>query len=451
MRFRNLTRHREIGANSYLLESGNQRVVLDAGMHPKHTGQEALPDFGPLPTHHAQALLVTHAHHDHIGALPVLQRRQPQAAVLMTEPTGEVGSAMLHNSVNVMSRQREELGVTEYPMFTHRELDDIRPQWIYRDYERPFTVPDTDLEASFHDAGHILGSSGIQLREGGARLFYTGDVCFENQTLMQAARFPEQDIDVLLLETTRGTYARPEDYSRKAEKERLARLIQDTWEANGSVLIPVFALGKTQELLLMMHELSQEGLMPSMPVFIGGLGTKITVLYDHYADRVPRNYPGFRLLEDIDILVAPRARRREIQYQSRAIYLLSSGMMTEKTTSNTFAWKFIDNPRNAVAFVGYTDPETPGYRLRTAAEGSEIRLSPDLSPVKLAARVESFDFSAHATREQLADYAERVRPQKLVLVHGEVESQAWFAQRFQETLPETEIILPEPHRVIDLW
>jgi Cft2 family RNA processing exonuclease len=456
MRFRNLTRRREIGANCYLLESGNNRVVLDAGMHPKEVGFSALPDFGPLPHDSADSILITHAHHDHIGALPVLMRKQPKAPVFMTEPTGEVTSTMLHNSVNVMTSQREEQSIHEYPLFTHRELDENRAQYIYRDLERPFELPNSDLVASFHDAGHIIGSAGIMLKQNGSSLFYTGDVNFENQTIARAADFPTEGIDVLVVETTRGTYARPADYSRKAEKERLAAVIRDTYDANGSVLIPVFALGKTQEVMLMLHELHEEGLIPQMPLRIGGLGTKVTVLYDHYSDRTRRNYPGFRLLDDVDMLVPPRrkrgAGRPQIDYQPKTIYALSSGMMTEGTTSNQFAWKFVDNPRNAVAFVGYTDPESPGYRLRMAKKGEKVKLSADLPPVEVHARVESFDLSAHATREQIAEYVEKVRPKKLLMVHGEEPSQAWFSARFAETLGSgTEIIRPDTHSPIDLW
>lgn len=453
MRFRNLTRRREIGANSYLLEAGEHRVVLDSGMHPKATGFAALPDFGPLPHDSADAILITHAHHDHIGSLPVLQRKQPNTPVLMTEVTGELSSAMLHNSVNVMTKQREEESITEYPLFTHRELDQIRAQWIYRDIERPFTLPDTELEATLFDAGHILGSTGILIREGSNTLFYTGDVNFESQTICRAADFPTSGIDVLIIETTRGDHARPAEYSRKGEKERLAALIRDTHEANGALLIPVFALGKTQEVMLMLHELHQEGLIPEMPLYIGGLGTKITVLYDHYASRSRRSYPGFRLLEDTDILV-PRKnsrKRQEIVSSPRTLYALSSGMMTEHTASNQFAWKFLDNPRNAVAFVGYTDPESPGYKIRNAKEGDMIKLARDLPPVQLRARVESFDLSAHATREQIADYAEKVKPKKMLLVHGEESAQQWFMRRFTETLPQTELIRPDVHQPIDLW
>ncbi|MBL9133275.1 MAG: MBL fold metallo-hydrolase [Verrucomicrobiaceae bacterium] len=451
MRFRNLTRRREIGANCYLLESGDQRVILDSGMHPKLAGYPATPDFGPLPDNGASAIFITHAHHDHIGSLPVLQRRQSRTPVLMTEVTGELSTAMLHNSVNVMTKQREEESIHEYPLFTHRELDDIKRQWIYRDIDRAFDVPDTNWEATMFDAGHILGSTGILIREGSSTLFYTGDVNFEAQTICRAADFPTSGIDVMITETTRGDHARPEGYSRKGEKERLASVIRDTHEAGGAVLIPVFALGKTQEVMLMLHELHEEGLIPECPLFIGGLSTKITVLYDHYASRSRRSYPGFRILEDIKMLTPRKRGRVELTANPRCIYALSSGMMTEHTLSNQFASKFLDNPRNAVCFVGYTDPESPGYKVRTAKEGEMIKLARDLPAVPLRARVESFDLSAHATREQIADYVEKVRPKKLLLVHGEEPAQMWFTNRFRETIPDTEIIRPEMHQAIDLW
>lgn len=451
MRFRNLTRRREIGANCYLLEHGPHRIVLDSGMHPKQAGFEATPDFGPLPHQSADAILVTHAHHDHIGSLPVLQRRQPETHVFMTEPTGEVGSAMLHNSVNVMIKQREEQGINEYPMFTHREIDEIRARWIYRGCARPFELPDTDLKCSFHDAGHIIGSAGILIRENGNSLFYTGDVNFEPQTIAQAADFPQHAIDVMIVETTRGDHQRPGDYSRQSEKERLGRVICETFEAGGSVLVPVFALGKTQEVMLMLHELHQNDLIPEMPVFIGGLSTKITVLYDHYASRVRRSYEGFHLLEDIDILVAPRRKGRVINYAPRSIYALSSGMMTEGTTSNQFAWKFLDNPRNTICFVGYTDPESPGGKIRLAREGELVKLDDKLPPVPLRCRIESFDFSAHATRESISRYVEQVKPGKVLLVHGDEPAQLWFENRFRDTLPDCEVIRPQTHEVVELW
>jgi Cft2 family RNA processing exonuclease len=127
--FTNLTRKTEIGANSYLLELGGKRVLLDCGLHPRLEGQEALPDLDALGNQRLDAVLVSHAHQDHLGALPVVSRRHPEARVFLTEATRALGDAMLHNSVNVMLRRREEAGVTDYPLFTHRELEIQWRRW----------------------------------------------------------------------------------------------------------------------------------------------------------------------------------------------------------------------------------------------------------------------------------------------------------------------------------
>ena len=451
MIFRSLTRRKEIGANSYLLETGRHRFIIDAGMHPKESGLDALPNLNSVPHDSVEAILISHAHHDHIGSLPVMQRRQPGAQVTMTEATGELTIAMLHNSVNVMSRQREEQNVMEYPLFTHREIDEIITRWTYHHTRRPFYLGNSDVQCTFFDAGHIMGSAGMLFNENGRTLFYTGDVNFESQTVSQAADFPTEKVDAMVIETTRGDYARPEGFTRRAEKERLAALINETDARGGSVLIPVFALGKSQELLTMIHELHEMNLIPQMPVFIGGLSAKITVIYDRYTSEVRRNYAGFRILEDMSMLVAPRKRKKELGYNARTIYALSSGMMTEGTASNEFAQGFLGNPRNAVAFVGYTDQATPGWRLRHAKEGDLVQLDEKKPPIELRCRVESFDFSAHATREGILDYVCKVSPSKVLLVHGDEPAQAWFAKSLAEKLPAAEVVSPEPGVDITLW
>jgi Cft2 family RNA processing exonuclease len=369
----------------------------------------------------------------------------------MTEPTGELTSGMLHNSVNVMTSQRDELQIHEYPLFTHKELDGIVPMWNYRDLRKPFMLPGTDVECTFFDAGHIMGSVGVLLKHGGKTLFYSGDVNFEPQTITKGADFPTEGVDALIIETTRGDYQRPAEFTRRAEKERLGKAIRETFEANGAVLIPVFALGKSQEVLVMMHELAEMDLIPPAPVVIGGLSTKVTVMYDQYAYKTRRNYEGFRILEDMRTLVAPRKRRKEITYNPHTIYALSSGMMSEGTTSNQFARQFLPNSRNTVAFVGYTDPQTPGFRIRNAKESESVVLDPKLPAVEVKCRVESFDFSAHSTRESIVDYVKKVAAAKVLLVHGDPPAQAWFQQTLARELPQSEVITPEGGQQLALW
>jgi predicted metal-dependent RNase len=126
------------------------------------------------------------------------------------------------------------------------------------------------------------------------------------------------------------------------------------------------------------------------------------------------------------------------------IYALSSGMMSEYTASNDFAYNFIDNPKNSVIFVGYADPDSPGGHLRKAAAGDPVKLHHAYPPVTLRAEVEAFDFSGHATRDELVEYAKRVRPRKLLLVHGDAPAMAWMVPALQAALPETEVIVPQP-------
>src|SRR5260370_29943253 len=126
MRFISLTRHNEIGANSYFLEINGRKIILDAGLHPKKFGEEALPNYRRVAGGGIDAVFISHAHQDHIGSLPILTRPQPQAKVFLTPATARLTENMLHNSVNVMSRQREQLRLGTYPLFTPREADHSR-------------------------------------------------------------------------------------------------------------------------------------------------------------------------------------------------------------------------------------------------------------------------------------------------------------------------------------
>src|SRR5881398_4096187 len=231
---------------------GRHRLVLDCGMHPKDTGEDALPNFKAIAGQEIEAILVSHAHQDHVGTLPVLMRRFPGARVFMTEATAEIGSVLLHNSVNVMTRQREEIGEMSYPLFTHRETDRASERWRWCPLrqrvsiagERAAAREKNALTFEFFDAGHVLGSSGILLHAEGRTVFYTGDVNFDDQTIMQAAVFPQSDIDVLIMECTRGDHAKPASWTRAGEERRLSEAIDKVFTRGGCVLIPVFALGK---------------------------------------------------------------------------------------------------------------------------------------------------------------------------------------------------------------
>src|SRR5437899_2817302 len=449
MMFINLTRHTEIVANSYYFEAGGRRLILDCGMHPKDASDNEMPNWKPNDVQTIDSILITHAHQDHIGTLPVLMRHQPHARVFMTEATSEIGSLLLHNSVNVMTRQREELGLTLYPLFGHRESDRAIAQWHLCRYRQPYTTSgdrvddDSALTFEFWDAGHVLGSSGILLRAEGRAIFYTGDVNFDDQTIMQSAIFPQSDIDVLIMECTRGDTPEPAGWSRASEEKKLANAIDATFRRGGCALIPVFALGKTQEALGIFYEYRRQQQL-DFPAYIGGLSSKMTEVYDRRANQTRRQWPRLQLMHDVAPFVLNGQTINDSPARAGRVYALSSGMMTPKTLSNIFARRLVGVPQHSILFVGYADPESPGGILRSAKSGDSVSLDPDERPQTLRCHIEQFQFSAHASRESLIAYGVKVGPMKILLVHGDPPAVEWLGAHLSARLPSYDVIVPTP-------
>ena len=458
MKFLNLTRRTEIGANSYYLEIGGHRLVLDCGMHPKNTGEDALPYLKAIAGRDIEAILISHAHQDHIGTLPLIMRRFPSARVFMTEATAEVGSVLLHNSVNVMTRQREEVGEASYPLFTHRETDRASERWRRCPLRQQISIaggraPQREREAltfEFFEAGHVLGSAGILVRAEGKTVFYTGDVNFDDQTIMQAAVFTEEKVDVLIMECTRGDHAKPGGWTRAGEERRFAEALESAFERGACVLIPVFALGKTQEILAMLYKFRHHRLLPEFPIYIGGLSSKFTDIYDRRAHTTRRQLSRLQLMREAAPFILNDETVRDALLRARRAYVLSSGMMIPNTLSNVLARRLIENPQHSIFFVGYANPESPAGLLREAGKGGEVALDPDKPPERVRCNIEQFQFSAHATREGLIEYARKISPRKIVLVHGDPPAVEWMRATLAAELPTTDVIIPTPGEEIGL-
>jgi len=426
-------------------------------MHPKEEGEQALPLLGRLAQRPLNAILLSHAHLDHIGSLPVLMRQQPKARVFMTEPTAAIGDALLHNSVNVMIREREEVGVI-YPLFTHRETERATNRWQHCPLHQPFTLegerapvqPNDGLTFEYRHAGHVLGAAGILIRGEGQTVFYTGDVNFDRQTLLEGAAFPETEIDVLIIEATRGDSPLSEGFSREAEEQRFAQALNKAFARGGCVLVPVFALGKTQEVLTMLYKFKRNQQISDIPIYIGGLSSKMTEIYDRRAAQSRRVLPRLQLFPELNPFVLNGKTIADAPAHPGRIYALSSGMMTPKTLSNIFARRIIERPEHSIFFVGYADPESPAGRLRSALPNELVSLDDDEPAQILRCQVEQFQFSAHASRESILDYVKKVRPKKVVLVHGDVAAVEWLRAAAADVLPGSEVIIPSPGVEIEL-
>ena len=450
MKFTNLTRAEEIGANCYLLEAGGARILLDAGMHPRAAGAQATPDFAVLDGRGFDAMILTHSHQDHVGCLPLAMRQAPGAPVFMTEATAAIADVMLHNSVNVMMRQREELGLPDYPLFSHREVERLAEEWRLVELGTRFDLSGERSDGGavtceLFDAGHILGSSGAIIRAEGRNMFYTGDVNFEDQTLMRAAKFPQEGIDVLVMETTRGDSPVPEGFTRKAEEARFIAALQAALDQDAPVLIPVFALGKTQELLAILYEARKSGaLRGGFGLYVGGLGAKVTAVTDRLRGAAPRRHGDLKLANCLPMEVVGGRDMAQLPVLPRTVYAVSSGMMTENTLSNMLAPRILENPKAHCMFVGYSDPNSPAGQVRASEDGGEVVLDARRHPVKRRCRVEQFTLSAHATRDTLLGYAQKLQPKKILLVHGDPPAVGWFSRELPRVCPQSEVIVPAP-------
>jgi Cft2 family RNA processing exonuclease len=451
MRISNLNPDPDIGASAWFVELDGHRILLDAGTHPKREGREALPLYKLIRKEELDAIVVSHCHHDHVGSLPIAVREHPRAHVLMTELSYFIVERVLHNSVNVMTRQRDELGLKEYPLYTHNEVDEIAPMFQAFKYNREIPWAGTHRRGrgssptlEFFDAGHALGSAGVMLRGQKETVFYTGDVCFHDQTILRSARFEDVEADVLIMETTRGNRATPEGFSRDKEISRLATAIQRVLKRKGNVLIPSFALGRTQEILALLALLMRAGKLPKQPIFIGGLGRVFTEIYDLQAHRTHRAHTNLALNEALDLVVVGREEIEAMKHRGSRIFVMTAGMMTENTAAHDLAARFIGDERNGIFFVGYCDPDSPGGRLRAAKRGEKFWFSQPAGELVHACDVDGFDLTAHANREDLLDFVGQVAPRVVILGHGDADSRHWFEQHIRARHPKIKIIQPKP-------
>jgi Cft2 family RNA processing exonuclease len=459
MRIMNLNPDTGVGASAWFVEIEGHRLLMDTGIHPKYEGRESLPLLDKVKNEALDAIAITHCHHDHVGALPVALRYFPKAEVLMSELSYFLVERVLHNSVNVMIRQRDELGIREYPLYTHDEVDEIAYLFEGIKYNRevPWAVPVKGRGSSlvptleFYDAGHALGSAGVMVRGQKETLFYTGDVCFHDQTILKAARFQDVQADVLIMETTRGNRPLSPGFTREAEAERLAQAIQGVLQRKGNVLLPVFALGRTQEILAQLALLMAAGEIPRQPVYIGGLGRVFTEIYDLEAHRTHRQHTNLMLHEALDLVVLDPGQVQNMKLAGNSrLFVLTAGMMSEKTGAHDLALRMVGDERQAIFFVGYADPETPGGRLKAAAPGETFLFSPSGGELTKRCEVRDFDLTAHAHREDLLDLVEQASPHTVILGHGEDNSRSWFEEQIRARHPKIKIVQPGPGTSVDV-
>lgn len=452
MKFFDLNRHGEIGANSVFIQIGPFNILVDAGLHPKKMGYDALPDFEPIEDVDLDLIILTHCHLDHLGALPIVCAHNPDTPVITSAPNELLAPRMLRNSINVMKRQRAEHGIREYPLFLHRDVAQLSKQISVQRFERGeiYLKGKEQIEVILHPAGHVAGAAAVELVYQQRRIVFSGDVLFEAQRTLPGAHLPKGPIDTLVLETTRGAKDRESGRSRATEVDRLIDKVNSIIEGGGSCLIPVFALGRMQEVFKLIYEARNFGRLPQCPIYAAGLGMDLCNYFDKIRRRTRLIDFDASILERMKVKPPEPHMRPGRDLAKRGIYVVSSGMMVAHTPSYQVAASLLPHPANGICFVGYCDPDTPGGQLlRCKDEDSYFFDALDYNAL-LRASIDRFDLSGHADREELVEYAATTQARAVILTHGDNEAREWFKDALPDRMPQALILDPQPTVAYDI-
>ncbi len=388
---------REVGRSALLV---NDSLLIDYGML---TGNP--PQF-PVSNPDPDAVVVSHGHLDHVGVVPSLLSGRDRPPIHWTPPTQELALTLARDTLKLHG------GSYDCP-FTENDVKRVTEVSHTHDYGETFTA--AGHEVTLFDAGHIPGSahvlvddsavqrtSGARTRsdDGGTRLLYTADFHTENQRIV-AASTTRPDADVVVCEST---YSDVDHDPRGEVEKRFVESVRGTLWEGGTVVVPAFAIGRTQEMLLVCEAYD-------IPCYVDGMGTEVT--------RMLRRHPGF--VRDADALdraaaharfVTSHGQRTRIAQQNAAI-VTTSGMLSGGPAM-TYIPEIRANPTNKIALTGYQVAGTPGRRLLDTGR-AEI----DGRVMPVSARVESYDFSAHADRGGLRSFLDAYADERVFVVHGD--------------------------------
>jgi Cft2 family RNA processing exonuclease len=418
----------EIGANCYYLDINGTGIILDCGMHPQKKGLDALPDFNLLKDKPLDHVLITHAHQDHLNSLPFLIKKFPYLKITTTPQTRALSELTLHNAISILKR---EVSDESFEIYSHDEVDLLIKSIDYKSYEEEFYIkgfnnPDGEpVKVKFYDAGHILGSAGIYINYKGYKIFYTGDINISSQTLLPGAQLPKGKINTLISETTYGATESSRIKTWQEETDYFASSLNKVLNSGGSVLIPVFSLGKTQEIFATILLLMKKNKVTGVDIYTGGIGKKINRAYDY--NRFVINYNH----SEIVLHDSPQKDIRDVTnfdefFKFPSIVLAASGMIIESTTSFNLTKRWLRQKGSAIFTVGYMDESTPGYKIAEAKKGDKIQLTESDKRREVKCDIKNFNFSAHSKREELISIIEKLKPENVILVHGNEEAINWM-------------------------
>ena len=447
----------------YLLEVNNQKILLECGLFQgrRDDTMERNRHF-PFKPSEVDCVLLSHAHIDHCGNLPNLCRNGFTGNIYSTFATRDLAAIMLEDSAEIqradaifVSKKRAKNGLPPVePLYTATDAEKAARQFVTLGYDRPMLVAD-GVTATFHDAGHILGSAQIVLdvREGDRRFRYlfSGDVGRGNDDILRDPQ-PVENVDFLQIESTYGGRVHSAKPDAGAE---LRRLVTETLQHQGKIIIPAFSVGRTQQIVYELHQCILDGECLKAPIFVDSpLSTNATEVYRLHPEcfnediyRFLREKANPFAMSNLTYIRDVEQSRKLNDLQGAAIIISASGM-AEAGRIRHHLKNHIGDPENLVLFIGYCAEHTLGAQIRSGMNPVNIFGEPHQVRAKVAA-VDAF--SGHADKNELTRYVEALTGniRKIAVVHGEEEQCLAWAETLRALKPKADVIAPVYKQAIE--
>ncbi|MCW1297526.1 MAG: beta-CASP ribonuclease aCPSF1 [Candidatus Rehaiarchaeum fermentans] len=424
---------RQVGRSAILLQTSFSRILLDVGID---VGSKENPypvlDAPEFRIGELTAIVISHSHLDHCGFLPVLFRYGYRGPVFTTAPTRDVFTLLHLDYLNLSQKNK---GIDQ--LFSVDDIKEMLKHTITLNY-REVTDISPDVRITFYDAGHILGSGMVHANLGNGlyNILYTGDFKFSNTRTLNK---PQNVFDRVEAVITESTYGGDFDYQPKREESEkfLYEIIKKTVEEGGKVLIPVLAVGRAQELILMFDEWKRNNLMPDLPIYLDGMLRAVSAIYTVYPEFLKKevreqiiHYDNNPFLSPSLKSVASKEERDKLLSEGPSIILATSGML-EGGPALYYLANMCEDKRNSIVLVSYQGENTLGRQLSYGAKEIDIEVNGIVKRMHVNAKVYLIEgFSGHSDRGQLAKFILTMKPKpKIVLVvHGEERKSREFAE-----------------------
>jgi Cft2 family RNA processing exonuclease/dsRNA-specific ribonuclease len=425
-----------IGASCTLVEIAETCLLIDCGIR-MNSPDRPLPDLSALNGKHLDAILLTHAHTDHTGALPVLCDAFPSVPVIATPPTIDLISILFNDSIKIMAHDREG----EIPLYTKAQVERVLSLVIPMGFRQSRTIK--DVTVTFLPASHIIGACMIHIASPAGNILFTGDYSVTSAATVPALDRPVLPVDLVISESTYGSRLHED---RVIAENRLVQQVNEIVQNDGKVLIPSFAIGRAQEVILILQNALRTKKLPNVPVYVDGMVRDVCTIYSKYemyvtsklAKQIRKTANPF-FTGPIVPVMTPQMRNRIAAEGGPCVIIASSGMLTGGASA-FYAQKLMGGDKNAILLTGYQDEESPGRALLSLVSKSGERLFNLYGePVEVKATVATFNLSAHADRLQMASLIQAIRPRTVVLVHGDNDAR----NSLKNSLPIQDCLLVE--------